>query len=159
MKNISLPTILFFEDFPIGKSWDLGQYTFTENEIVEFAKKYDPQPFHIDSDAAKSSHFNSLIASGWHTCSVIMRMNCDTYLLNSASLGSPGVEEIRWMHPVRPNDTISAKTVIIEARRSISKPDRGLVKFLWSARNQDGIEVITIIGKLFLKTNSDHISS
>ena len=159
MENSSLPSVLFFGDFPVGKSWDLGQYTFTEKEIVEFANKFDPQSFHIDADAAKSSHFKSLIASGWHTCSVIMRMNCDAYLLNSASLGSPGVEEVRWMHPVRPNDTLSAKTTIIEARKSISKPDRGLVKFLWSARNQDGIEVITIIGKLFLKTNSDHISS
>jgi acyl dehydratase len=99
--------MLYWEDFPAGDTVEMGSHTFTEAEIIAFAKQFDPQPFHIDPEAAKGSFFKGLIASGWHTCSVAMRLMVDKYVGRSASLGSPGLDNIRWLAPVRAGDTIT----------------------------------------------------
>jgi acyl dehydratase len=146
-----MDTTLYFEDFPVGHIMEFGSYTFTEAEIIQFARQFDPQPFHVDVAAAAESTFKGLIASGWHTCSVLMRMKCDSYLLRAASLGSPGIDEIRWTKPVRPGDTITGKGDVVEARPSSSKPDRGAVTFLWTAQNQNGEQVVSLKGVTFMK--------
>ena len=112
----------YWEDFYPGQVLETGGYSLSEEEIIEFARKYDPQPFHTDKDKAKQSYFNGLIASGWQTASVAMRMICDLYLLDAASLGSPGVDELRWVKPVRPGDTLRLKATVLETRASASRP-------------------------------------
>jgi len=98
---------LYWEDFRVGETVAMGNHTFAEEEMIDFARKFDPQPFHIDPVAAKNSYFGELIASGWHTCAVAMRLLCENYINRSASLGSPGIENVRWLKPVRAGDTIS----------------------------------------------------
>lgn len=136
----------YFEDFEPGKVIDVGSRTVPEEEIIEFASKYDPQPFHVDKAAAEKSIYGGLIASGWHTCAMIMRLMVDGFLRESASLGSPGVEEIRWIKPVRAGDTLHVTTTALEVRPSGSKPDRGVVVTLWQAKNQHGELVATVKG-------------
>jgi acyl dehydratase len=137
---------IFWEDLSTGTVFDLGTYEVTKEEILEFAKKYDPQPFHTDEKAAEESIFGGLIASGWHTCSMMMRLFCDGLLARSASMGSPGVDQVRWLKPVRPGDTLHARLEIIDSRASRSKPDRGVVRSRWDVRNQDGEQVMTMEG-------------
>ena len=132
----------YWEDFPVGKVTEFGGIMLTQEDIVRFAKEFDPQPFHVDEDAAKQSMFGGVIASGWHTCALAMRMMCDAYLLESASLGSPGVENIRWLKPVRPGDTLRVRSVVLEARPLESKPHIGLVRNRWEVLNQNGEEVM-----------------
>lgn len=136
--------MLYFEDFAPGEWIAFGEKTLNEAEIVSFAREFDPQRFHVDADAARDSPYGGLIASGWHTCSLLMRMMCDGYLLESASIGSPGVEEIRWLKPVRPGDTLTAERRVLEARPSSSKPDRGSVLSETRALNQNGEVVVTM---------------
>lgn len=131
-------TPLYFEDFQAGQEIDLGSHTFTEAEIVAFARQFDPQPFHIDHDAAAASHFGGLVASGWHTCSALMRRLVDGLLLRTVSHGSPGVDEIRWLKPVRVGDTLSFRMRIVETVPSKSKPDRGVLKSVYEGINQHG---------------------
>ena len=137
---------IYWEDLPTGTVMDLGSYEVTKEEILEFARKYDPQPFHVDEEAAKDSIFGGLIASGWHTCSMMMRLLVDGLLRRAASLGSPGVDQVRWLKPVRPGDTLEAKMEVVESRASKSKPDRGLIRSRWEVRNQDGELVMTMEG-------------
>ncbi len=137
-------SLLHFEDFHIGQVIDLGTRTFDEAEIVDFARKFDPQPFHVDRDAAAASHFGGIVASGWHTCSVLMRQIVDQLLLRSVSHGSPGVDEIRWLKPVRPGDTLRMSMRVIEAIPSKSKPDRGVLKCEYQGVNQHGEPVVTM---------------
>lgn len=137
---------IYWEDFHPGKEIDLGEYEVTRDEILEFARRYDPQPFHTDEDAARDSIYGGLIASGWHTCAMMMRLLCDAVLSNAASLGSPGVESVRWLKPVRPGDTLRARMRILETRASRSKPDRGIIKSHWEVENQDGETVMTMEG-------------
>ena len=145
--NDALPSPeVYWEDLPVGTVIDLGTRRVTRDEIVEFARKYDPQSFHTDEEAAKDSIYGGLIASGWHTCVMMIRLLCDTLLLRAASLGSPGIDEIRWVRPVRPGDTLHARMEVIESRASRSKPDRGLVKSRWEVRNQTGEVVMTMAG-------------
>ena len=151
--------IYFFEDFPVGKNWIIGTHTFTKNEIFEFATQYDPQSFHVNEEQALLSPYNGIIASGWHTCSVIMRLNCDNYLLNTAALGSPGLSEIKWLAPVYPKDTIQGAVTILESRLSVSKPNRGSIVFLWTGENQKGVSVVSIKGVLMLKCRPAKINS
>jgi acyl dehydratase len=125
---------------------DLGSYEVTEEEILEFARKYDPQPFHTDPEVAKGSIYGGLIASGWHTCAMSMRMLCDKLLLRAASLGSPGLDQIRWLRPVRPGDTLGGFMEVVESRPSRSKPDRGIIKSRWEVKNQDDEVVLTMEG-------------
>ena len=136
----------YFEDFEVGKTIEVGTRTINEEEIVEFAMKYDPQPFHVDHDAAAKSVYGGIIASGWQTCSMMMRMMVDGYLRDSSSLGSPGVDEVRWLKPVRAGDTLTVTTTVLDARASASKPDRGVVSSIWHARNQHGELVVTVKG-------------
>lgn len=136
----------YFDDFVVGKSIDVGSCIVTEEEILDFAVKFDPQPFHVDKAAAAKSIYGGIIASGWHTCGMIMRLMVDGFLKDSASLGSPGVDEIRWIKPVRGGDTLHVTTTALEMRPSTSKPDRGVVVTLWEAKNQHGDLVATIKG-------------
>jgi acyl dehydratase len=136
----------YWEDFYPGQVRESGGYSLSEQEIIEFARKYDPQPFHTDKDQAKQSYFGGLIASGWQTASLCMRMICDVYLLEAASLGSPGVDEVRWVKPVRPGDTLHLKTTVLETRASTSRPDMGTVRSRSEVFNQNGELVMHMSG-------------
>ncbi|HEX4329372.1 MAG TPA: MaoC family dehydratase [Burkholderiales bacterium] len=135
----------YWEDLVPGEAVGIGSYTVGADEIITFAKQFDPQPFHVDPEAAKGSIFGGLIASGWHTCGIAMRLMCDAYLNETASLGSPGLEEIRWLKPVRPGDTLRG-TRTIEESRPTSKPDRGLVLTRWDMYNQKDEHVLMMRG-------------
>ncbi|MEB0030512.1 MaoC family dehydratase [Undibacterium sp. RTI2.1] len=136
----------YFEDFIPGNVIQLGQRTLTEEEIIHFAQQFDPQPFHINKDAASESIFGGVIASGWHTCGIIMRLVVDGFLNDSTSMGSPGLDEIRWILPVRPGDTLTVTAETLESRSSSSKLDRGVVVTMWRATNQHGQLVCTVKG-------------
>lgn len=144
--------MLYFEDFVVGLRRELGSRSLSAAQMIAFAREYDPQPFHIDADAAAHSPFGSLIASGWQTCAVTMRILCDSFLLDSASMGSPGVDEVRWTKPVRPGDTLTVFSTVIEARASRSKPDRGVVVSSTEVVNQHGEIVMTMRGMTMLAT-------
>jgi acyl dehydratase len=144
----------YWEDFPVGNVSEFGGITLTQEDIVRFAKEFDPQPFHVDEAAAKKSMFGGVIASGWHTCALAMRMMCDAYLLESASMGSPGVENIRWLKPVRPGDTLRVRCIVLEARPLESKPHIGLVRNRWEVLNQNGEEVMQMEGFGMFKRRS-----
>lgn len=135
--------MLYFEDFPAGDVRESPPRTITREEMVAFARQYDPQPFHLDEDAAKRTIYGGLIGSGWLTMAVTMRLLWDTLLKDVVSLGSPGSDEIRWLRPVRPGDTLRARFTIVEAIPSRSKPDRGVVKTLTEVLNQHGDVVMT----------------
>jgi acyl dehydratase len=141
-----MQSTLYWEDFKLGDTAPMGEKLVDKDEMIAFARAYDPQPFHIDEEAARQSMFGGLIASGWHTCAMVMRMMVDSYLGGSASLGSPGVENVRWLKPVRPGDTIRAQREVVETRASQSKPDIGIVKSRWEVRNQHGELVMTMEG-------------
>lgn len=136
----------YFEDFEVGKAIEVGSRTVSEEEILDFAKKFDPQPFHVDREAAAKSIYGGIIASGWHTCGLMMRLMVDGFLREAASLGSPGIDEIRWVKPVRGGDTLHVTTTALEVRPSSSKPDRGIIVTLWQAKNQHGELVATVKG-------------
>ncbi len=136
---------LFFEDFRPGQVFDLGSRTLTEAEIVGFAQQWDPQPFHVDADAAAGSNFGGLIASGWQTAAVWMRLYVDAVLGRAASMGSPGVEELRWLAPVRPGDTLTGTVTVLEATPSERQPGRGSVRQRAELVNQDGVTVLTML--------------
>ncbi len=134
----------YFEDFAVGETISFREYLVTEEEILDFARRFDPQAFHADPEAAKRSHVGGLIASGWHTGAIFMRLQCDAFLTQSASLVSPGVDELRWLAPVRPGDTLSGSAEVIECRASRSKPDRGIVRARGELHNQAGISVFSV---------------
>ena len=132
----------YFEDYAPGTTYDCGSVGIDQASIIAFAKEFDPQPFHVDPVAAAAGPFGGLIASGWHTAVLVMRLLVEQYLSEEASLGSAGLDELRWPHPVRPGDTLRARATVIESRRSLSKPDRGIIKTLVEAVNQDGRTVM-----------------
>ncbi len=134
----------YFEDYTVGVKQEVGSVSISEADIIEFANKYDPQDFHTDPEKAASGPFGGLIASGWHTISVVMRLLVDRYLDNVSSLGSPGIDELRWMAPVRPGDVLTVQAEVVNARRSSSKPDRGLIHTNVEVSNQDGVMVMTM---------------
>jgi acyl dehydratase len=138
--------MIWWEDFNKGEILEMGSHTFTAEEIVDFARRFDPQPIHLDHEAAKHGFFGSLTASGWHTCAVAMRLKCDSYLNQSKALGSPGMEEIRWLTPVRAGDTLRYTRSVLESRPSASRPGVGLVKQRWEAFNQRGEKVMSAVG-------------
>ena len=147
---------IYFDDFEVGQTIELGSCTVTKEEIIEFALKFDPQPFHINEKEAAETIYGGLIASGWHTGSLFMRLLYDGLLSRAASMGSPGQDEMRWVRPVRPGDTLSARGVIEEKIPSRSKPDRGLVRTTYQVFNQEGLEVMKIRGLgIFAKRPSD----
>lgn len=136
----------YFEDFKPGEVAELGSHTITKDEIIAFARQFDPQTFHLDEEAARQTIFGGLIASGWHTGSLVMRLFCDGVIKDTASLGSPGVDEMRWIQPVRPGDTLSLRMTVTECVPSRSKPDRGIVRSLLELRNQHGEVAVSIKG-------------
>lgn len=138
--------MLYLEDLVLGEERHLGSATLTTEEIVAFARAYDPQPFHVDPEAAARSHFGGIVASGWHTASIAMRLFVDGMVGQIASLGSPGVDELRWLAPVRPGDTLSLRVTIESVTPSSSRPDRGSVRVRYDLRNQTGQPVLTMIG-------------
>ena len=138
--------MLYFEDFEVGSRRELGSYLVTEEELLAFARQYDPQPFHIDKAAAAKSIYGGLISSGWMTCSIMMRLLVLSTTGKSASMGSPGVDEIRWLKPVCAGDTLTVVLNVLDTRPSKSKPDRGVVHTQWEATNQRGELVCTVKG-------------
>jgi len=136
----------YFEDFTPGQVIELGRHTITRDEIIAFAKQFDPQPFHLDEEAAKKTIFGGLLASGWHTAAISMRLLYDGVVKDTVSLGSPGVDELRWVKPVRPGDTLSARLTVLECVPSRSKLDRGVVRSAIELRNQHGEVVVTSKG-------------
>jgi acyl dehydratase len=137
---------LHFEDFEPGQVYELGSRLVTESDIVAFAREWDPQPFHIDPETAKESVFGGLIASGWQTGAMWMRMYVDT-MLGTAARGSPGIEELRWLAPVRPDDTLSGRLEVLEATPSATRPDRGTIRIRGEMVNQDGVVVMSMTSR------------
>ena len=134
----------YFEDYVVGTVHEFGSIAVTEEEVIAFALRYDPQVFHIDPVAAKNTYFGGLIASGWHTSSLMGRLFVENVVSGVASLGSPGGSELRWIKPVRPGDELSIRVTIREAKRSQSKPDRGVVVFYIEMMNQSRETVVTM---------------
>ena len=143
-------SLLYFEDFPPGEVSEYGDRLVTAEDIVEFARDFDPQPFHLDDEAARETQAGGLIASGWHTAALLMRMNCDEFILRSASQGAPGTDEVNWLKPVRPGDRLRVRRTTLSARVSRSRPETGLVEMLFEVLNQNGEIVMTQKGTLFI---------
>jgi acyl dehydratase len=137
---------LTWEDFPVGSVREFGAMPVTREAVLEFATQFDPQPFHLDDEAAKNSLFGKLSASGWHTCAMTMRMTCDAVLLRSTSLGSPGLDNLRWHKPVYPGDVLSVRLTTLDARPMASRATVGLVLSKWEAMNQHGEVVLSMQG-------------
>ena len=138
--------MLYFEDFPEGEVKMIGTKVVDADEVIAFAREFDPQPMHTDPEAAKQSYFGGLIASGWHSCAMLMRIMCDGFLLDSSSMGSPGVDSVDWLHPVRPGDTLTVTRTTLSARASASRPEMGIVKTAYDIANQDGVRVMRMVG-------------
>jgi acyl dehydratase len=141
----------YFEDYRAGAVYEYGYATLDEAELLAFARRFDPQPIHADAAAAAAGPFGGLIASGWHTGAILMRLFADHYLSRVASLASPGIDELRWPAPVRPGDTLRLRTTIAETRRSRSKPDRGLIFTHAELLNQDDRRVLSLTAMNLLK--------
>jgi len=154
-----LPDQRFFEDYKPGQVYDLGTTTVNEAEIIEFARQFDPQPFHLDPVKAATTQFGGIVASGWHTISLVMRVFVDHYLPRVASLGSPGTEDIRWLIPLRPGDTLRIRATVLEARPSRSKPDRGVVRTRVEATNQRDELVLSMIAVSLLSRRQETTST
>jgi acyl dehydratase len=137
---------LCWEDFELGVAREFGAMLVTREAVLEFAGAFDPQPFHLDDDAAKASLFGRLSASGWHTCAMTMRMTCDAVLLRSTSLGSPGLDNLRWHVPVYPDDVLRVRLTTLDTRPMASRPAVGLVLSKWETLNQDGQVVLSMQG-------------
>jgi len=137
---------LYWEDFFVGEVRDLGQITPTREDIIAFASQFDPQPFHLDEEGGKASIFGGLCASGWHTCAMAMRLMVTNFLHETASLGSPGLEHIKWTKPVYPNDTLRLQTTVLETKPMGRRPDVGMTRNLWELFNQHGEKVLQMEG-------------
>lgn len=148
----------YLEDFYPGQRFFLGRRTVTRDEIVAFAREFDPQSFHLDEAAAARSIFGGLVASGWHTASIYMRLLVDGLLCDSASLGSPGIDELRWLRPVRPGDTLDAHATIREVRPSRSKPDRGIVRSDYEMVDGNGVRVFSMKGLGLFARRPDRVA-
>jgi acyl dehydratase len=135
-----------FEEISEGQVIELGPVSVTEDEIIDFARKFDPQPFHIDPVAAKASRWGGVIASGWHTAAIAMRMVVDGVLAGSNSVGSPGIDQLRWLHPVRPGDALWLRMEVMQVRRSDTRANLGIVVWRWRLFNQEQREVASLVG-------------
>lgn len=144
-------TDLYFDDFEIGQRFTTRGITLTESLIIDFAMSYDPQPFHIDVEAAKASNYGGLIASGFQTMALGFRMVLETGIFRASSMGSPGMDELRWLKPVRPGDTLHSELEVVEKRPSASKPDRGILRVKYQIKNQAGEDVMTFSSMHLLK--------
>lgn len=136
----------YWEDFPPGSVREFGGMQVEREAVLAFARAFDPQAFHLDDAAAEASLFGRLSASGWHTCAMTMRMMCDAYLLDAASLGSPGIDSLRWLKPVFPGDTLRVRMTVLQARPMASRPTVGLVQSAWEVMNQHGEPVLAMEG-------------
>jgi acyl dehydratase len=143
---------MYFDDFKAGDELASTGATITEAQILDFALKFDPQPFHVDVTAAAAGPFEGLIASGFHTLALTFRLFWQTGALNDGSIGSPGIDEVRWLRPVRPGDTLRVRAKVLEVRPSRSKPDRGVVRLEYTTSNQNGEVVMTLIGNQLMRT-------
>ncbi len=141
----------YWEDFQVGQTREFGSLLVTRQDVLDFARKFDPQPFHLDDDAAEHSLFGKLAASGWHTCAMAMRLLCDGYLLESAALGSPGVEQLAWPKPVFPDDTLRLRWTVLATRALATRPAVGLVRSHSELLNQHGEVVLTMQGAGFFR--------
>jgi acyl dehydratase len=135
---------LYFEDFAPGQVRTYGPRIVTREEIVAFATEFDPQPMHLDEDAARQSILGGLAASGWHSCCIMMRMMVDGFVLNSSSMGSGGIDEVKWLLPVRPDDALTLRASVLDTRASKSRPELGLVTVLLELVNQNGATAMTL---------------
>jgi acyl dehydratase len=142
----------WFEDYVVGTTAEHGSIRVDEDELVDFGRRYDPQPFHVDRESAASGPYGGLIASGWHTCALMMRLLAQEYLSPVSSLGSPGVDELRWIRPVRPGDNLSLRTTVEEARLSRSKPDRGLLRTKVELVHSSGDVVLRLLAMNLVRT-------
>jgi acyl dehydratase len=153
-------SLLYYEDLEIGsKAVSPLRYQVTREEVIEFASKYDPQPFHLDDEAAAKTHFGRLSASGWHTAAMVMRMMVASFAEANptASLGSPGIDELRWVKPVYPGDTLSVQIELIEKRRMKSRREMGLIKNRYTVTNQHAEVVMTMVGNGLMQVREpDH---
>lgn len=140
------PLERWFDDFTPGEVFEFGRYTVTAEEIIDFARRWDPQPFHLSEEAGRASHFGGLVASGWMSGAVLMRLMCDHFISVESSMGSPGIDQMRWLKPVRPGDVLRARVEVLSMRPSASKPDRGVIHFAQSLINQRDEVVMTILG-------------
>jgi acyl dehydratase len=146
----------YFEDIAIGAKASFGNYEVTREEVMEFASRYDPQPFHLSDDAAARTHFGRLSASGWHTCAMVMSMIVENGKKNpSAGLGSPGIDELRWIKPVYPGDTLRCETEVIEKRQSQSRPEMGIFKSRMTVFNQDDVAVMSMVSNGLIATRPE----
>ena len=150
---------MYFEDYAPGSVTELPSAAVSKELIIEFAQRYDPQPFHVDEHAAADGPFGGLIASGWHTCALTMRAMVDGFLSPLSSLGSPGIDEVRWPAPVRPGDVLTGRITVLEARVSRSKPDRGVLRVRIESLNQDGVTVLSMVGTILLRRRPRHLRS
>jgi acyl dehydratase len=139
--------VRYFEDFQVGRTYELGSHEITRDEIIAFGRQFDPQPFHTDEELASHSPFGGLIASGWHTASIFMRCYVDTMLAGTASMGSPGVDQLRWLVPVRPGDTLHARATVTSANPSQRRPDRGTLTLDAQLTNQHHQPVLTMLAR------------
>jgi len=144
-----MPFRYCWEDFTPGQVFEHGARVLSEDDIVGFAREWDPQRYHADPQKAKQTPFGGLIASGWQSCAVLMRLMCDAYLNESSCVGSPGIDEIRFLRPVRPGDSLRFRSTVLEASPSRTKPNRGSVVFRWELINQDGDVVLSMLGRQF----------
>ena len=142
---------IHLDDFVPGQVHHLGRRTFSRDEIVAFAREWDPQPFHLDEQAAAASIYGGLIASGWQTVCAFMRLFADGLLQRAAAMGSPGIDELRWLKPVRPGDSLEARLEVLEVRPSRSKPDRGIVRLRCVMANQQDEEVLSFIANVMFR--------
>ena len=133
-----------FADFAVGQVIEAGPYVVDEAEVLSFAKAYDPQWFHTDPEAAAKGRFGGLIASGWHTCGIAMRLAADAALHGSESFASPGLAYVKWLHPVRPGDTLRLRATVIECRRSEKRPELGVLRWRWQLYNAHNTEVLDL---------------
>ncbi|MFN0183976.1 MAG: MaoC family dehydratase [Aquabacterium sp.] len=144
MPTADADILYWWEDFGPGSVYAYGPLTVLREATLAFAQDFDPQPFHLDDAAAQASLFGRLSASGWHTCALTMRMACDAFLLRSSSLGAPGIDELRWLKPVYPGDTLSGRITALAARRMASRPGVGLVHLQWETVNQHAEPVLAM---------------
>ena len=143
----------YFEDIEVGRIQRFGSYPVTREEVVAFAEKYDPQPFHLSDEAAAATHFGRLSASGWHTCAMTMSMVVANLKENQqAGLGSPGIDELRWLKPVYPGDRLRCESEVLEKRRSASRPEMGIFKSRMAVYNQDDVVVMTFVSNGLVET-------
>lgn len=143
----------YFEDIEVGARASFGHYAVTRDEVVAFASKFDPQPFHLSDDAAAATHFGRLSASGWHTAAMTMSMVVENLTANrQAGLGSPGLDELKWLKPVYPGDTLRCETEVLEKRQSASRPEMGIFKSRMTVFNQHDVAVMTFVSNGLVST-------